>query len=180
MTDGEAGRLVVTDEGFTAFCDAEFSPVLGALTLWCGDRQVAEEMTSEAFARAFRDWHRVGRLDAPGAWVRHVAMNLARSTFRRRRIEQRAKRRLQSQSLAGQEQPDIAQAVTVREALQRLTADHRTVLVLRHYLQLPVAEVAEIMGRNPSAVTSLTQRAAVAFRNELDAQPLGEEVSHDR
>jgi RNA polymerase sigma-70 factor, ECF subfamily len=44
----------------------------------------------EAFLRAHRDWHRVGRYQYPGAWVRRVAANLATSALRRRLIEARA------------------------------------------------------------------------------------------
>lgn len=171
------------DGDFTAFCEREFSVIVGALTLWCGDRQVAEEVTSEAFARAYRDWNRIRHLDAPGAWVRRVAMNLATSRFRRRRAERRANRRLHGGARSDHHDPDGAAVVAVRAALQRLGVDHRTVLVLRHYLDLPVAEVAHIMGRSASAVTSLTNRAAVALAGELAAgeqAASAQEVRHDR
>lgn len=157
------------DSEFTAFCEREFPVVVGALTLWCGDRAVAEEVTSEAFARAYRDWHRVQGLDAPGAWVRRVAMNLATSRFRRRKAERRANRRAHAGTEDQHRDPDSATVLAVRAALQRLSPDHRTVLVLRHYLELPVAEVAQIMDRKSSAVTSLASRAAAALAAELGA-----------
>lgn len=172
------------DGDFTAFCGREFPVIVGALTLWCGDRVVAEEVTSEAFARAYRDWRRVRDLDAPGAWVRRVAMNLATSTFRRRQAERRANRRSHADERDEHRDPDSAAVVAVRAALARLSVQHRTVLVLRHYLDLPVAEVAEIMGRTPSAVTSLTGRAAAAFGEEFSAgghtAPTEEETRHVR
>lgn len=159
------------DGEFTALCEREFPRIVGAMTLWCGDRGVAEEVTSEAFARAYRDWHRVRQLDVPGAWVRRVAMNLARSTFRRRQAEWRANRRAHAGTVDRHRDPDSAAVVAVRDALQRVSADHRTVLVLRHYLEMSVVEVAETMGRSPSAVTSLTHRAAAALADELAAAP---------
>lgn len=159
------------DGEFTALCEREFPRIVGALTLWCGERGVAEEVTSEAFARAYRDWHRVRHLDAPGAWVRRVAMNLARSRFRRRQAEWRANRRTHAGAVDQHRDPDGAAVVAVRDALQRLSADHRTVLVLRHYLEMSVVEVAETMGRSPSAVTSLTHRAAAALAEELAVSP---------
>jgi RNA polymerase sigma-70 factor (ECF subfamily) len=159
------------DGEFTALCEREFSRIVGALTLWCGDRPVAEEVTSEAFARAYRDWQRVRQLDAPGAWVRRVAMNLARSSFRRRQAEWRANRRAHAGTVDRHRDPDGADIVAVRDALQRLAADQRTVLVLRHYLEMSVAEVAETMGRSPTAVTSLAHRAAAALADELMTSP---------
>lgn len=162
-TDGTAVR----DADFTAFVDAEYAVVVRALTLWCGDRSVAEEVTSEAFARAYRDWRRVRDLDAPGAWVRRVAINVATSRFRRRGAERRATRRLQGDARLAHHDPDGADVLAVRAALQRLTPDQRTVLVLRYYLDLPIREVAEVTGRSPSAVTSLANRAAAALRADL-------------
>lgn len=159
------------DGEFTALCEREFPRIVGAVTLWCGDRPVAEEVTSEAFARAYRDWHRVRGLDAPGAWVQRVAMNLARSRFRRRQAEWRANRRAHAGTGDGHQDPDGAAVVAVRDALQRLSPDHRTVLVLRHYLEMSVLEVAASMGRSPTAVTSLTQRAAAALAEELASTP---------
>lgn len=157
-------------EDFTAFCDAEFPRIAGALSLWCGDHAVAEEVTSEAFARAYRDWHRIRRMDAPGAWVRRVAINLATSRFRRRRARRRAEQRVADAALTVARDPDTAAVVAVREALQRLSTSHRTVLVLRYYLEMPIAEVAELMGRSETSVTSLTQRAAAALRGQLDRE----------
>jgi RNA polymerase sigma factor (sigma-70 family) len=173
----------VPDGDFTTFCDREYPQVLGALSLWCGDRGVAEEVTAEAFARAYRDWRKVRHLDAPGAWVRRVAINLATSTFRRRRTERRARRRIEAGTTSVSRDPDGADTVTVRAALQRLSEDHRTVLVLRYYLDLPVDEVARLTGRSASGVTSLTHRAAAAFREVLDVTepPAGvAEVDHER
>ena len=43
----------------------------------------AEEVTQEAFFRAYRDWETVGLMEHPGAWVRRVALNLAIGRWRR-------------------------------------------------------------------------------------------------
>ena len=169
------------EEAFTAFCDREYPAIVGALSLWCGDRDVAEEVASEAFARAYRDWGRVEHLDAPGAWVRRVAINLATSTFRRRRAERRARRRLTVSGVPEDQAHDVAQSVAVREALRRLRDDHREVLVLRYFLDLPVDEVAQTMGRSPTSVTTLTQRASAALREVLgEGDEIVQEVRHDR
>lgn len=169
------------EEAFTAFCDREYPVIVGALSLWCGDRGLAEEVASEAFARAYRDWRRIAHLDAPGAWVRRVAINLANSTFRRRRVERRACRRLAATTVPEPNEHDGAQNVAVREALQQLRQEHRTVLVLRYFLDLSIAEVAQTMGRSPTSVTTLTQRASAALREALgDGDAIVQEVRHDR
>lgn len=166
---------------FTAFCDAEHPRLVGAITLWCGSREVAEEVVQDAFARAYRDWYRIRQLDRPGAWVRRVAINLATSRFRRWRAERRANRRHAGRRTEPAHPPDIAAAVAVRQALEQLPASQRTVLVLRYYLDLPVTEVAEITGRSASAVTSLAGRALDALGNRVAADPAGsrQELGHE-
>ena len=47
-----------------------------------GNRWAAEDLAQEAFVRAHRDWNSVEQMDSPNAWVRRVAINLARSRFR--------------------------------------------------------------------------------------------------
>lgn len=173
----------MNEDEFASFCNDVHSRLVGALTLLCGgQRAVAEELCQEALARAYRDWHRIRHYDSPGAWVRRVAVNLARSQFRRMQAERRARGRLAGRVQTSGEDPDVAVGVTVARALRRLPEEQRTAVVLRYYLDLPIAQVAEITGRSESAVTSLTHRAVQALRQELDIElelddPSAEEVS---
>jgi len=93
--EGEVVQQVEWEAEFADFCVAEHSRLVGALSLYCGDRTLAEELAQDALSRACRDWKKVRRLGAPGAWTHRVAINLANSHFRRAAIELRAKRRLQ-------------------------------------------------------------------------------------
>lgn len=155
------------DDGFDAFCDREFPRLVGALALWCGDRDVAEEVAQEALARAYRDWARIGRYERPGAWVKRVAMNLARSRFRRWQAERRAKQRSAGRLETTHRDPDSADAVAVREAVADLPDTQREVLVLRYYLGHSARETADLLGRSPSSVSSITHRAMTTLRDVL-------------
>jgi DNA-directed RNA polymerase specialized sigma24 family protein len=69
---------------FEQFSLREYRGVVELAYALSGNRAGAEDIAQEAFLRAHRDWHRVGRYQHPGAWVRRVA-NLAASAVRRRR-----------------------------------------------------------------------------------------------
>jgi len=56
---------------------------------------------------------------------------------------------------------------TIWRALERLPADHRAVLVLRHYSQLSEAEMAQALGCRPGTVKSRLHRAHRALAAEL-------------
>lgn len=146
-----------------AFCRAEHSRLVGTLTLYTGDRAVAHELAQEALARACAQWSAVRRMDAPGAWVHRVAINLATSAFRRRRAERAAVTRLGGRREA-LDVPETSDVLAVRRAVADLPPRMRTALVLRYYSDLSVDQAAEAMGCRPGTVTSLTSKALTALR----------------
>ena len=158
-----------------AFCTLEHPRLVGALSLYCGDRGVAEELAQDALARAVKDWRKVRTLEAPGAWTHRVAMNLANSYFRRRVAEARADRRLQIEHRREQVASlDPADAVTIRTAVASLPRRQRSVLILRYYLDLPVREVAAAMECPEGTVKTLTRKAISSLRNRLSVGDLQE------
>jgi RNA polymerase sigma-70 factor (sigma-E family) len=155
VRDGDA-------EAFERFCRAEYGSVVRTAWLITGDREAAVDLAQEAFARAFERWASVSRLDRPGAWATRVVTNLALSWQRRRRREQRA---LASQAERWAVPVDPAPSdLDLLRALSRLTARQRTVIVLRYYADMPVAEVASALGRRPGTVRALTAQALAILR----------------
>ena len=65
--------------------DASYRRLVGQLYAVCGDLADAEDVVQEAFVRAVQHHRRFARLDNPEAWLRTVAVNAARSRWRRRR-----------------------------------------------------------------------------------------------
>ncbi|MGH2774808.1 MAG: RNA polymerase sigma factor [Actinomycetota bacterium] len=149
-----------------SFCRREYPRLVGALSLYCGDRHVAEELAQEAIARVCRDWHRVKGMDAPGAWTHRVAINLANSHLRRRAAERNARQRLAARGTEVFDEPDTASAVALRQAVAKLPRRQRIALVYRYYLDLSVREAAELMECPDGTVKTLTARAISNLRRE--------------
>ncbi len=59
------------------------------------------------------------------------------------------------------------QAAGVLDAIDRLTAEQRSVLLLRMLADLPVAEIARIVGKPQSAVKALLRRALASLNRGL-------------
>lgn len=55
----------------------------------------------------------------------------------------------------------------LRQALQRLSTEHRTVIELRHWQQMSFAEIGKELDRSADAAQHLWQRAIVKLRDEL-------------
>ena len=163
-----------------AFCAAAYPQLVGALSLYVGDRFLAEELAQEALLRACRQWPKVSALDSPGGWTWRVATNLANSHFRRRRAARRAQRRLEGTAEASYVDPDGAEAVAVRRAVAALPERQRTAFVLRHVQELTVEETAARIGASPDAVKSLTKRATATLRDQLGEHlPVTSKEPHD-
>ena len=151
----------------SAFCRREWPRLVGSLSLFTGDSDLAEELAQETLARVCRDWRKVSTLDSPGAWAHRVALNLARSHFRHRAV---ARRHLNRLAAAAQiDAPDAATVIAVRHAVAMLPLRQRTALVLRYFADLSVAETAEAMRCPQGTVKTLTRQAILALR----ADPIG-------
>jgi len=146
----------------TAFCRREWPRLVGSLSLFTGDGDLAQELAQETLARVCRDWRKVSNLDAPGAWAHRVALNLARSHFRHRAVVRRVDSRLEAGAQA--DDPDRATVIAVRNAVAQLPIRQRTALVLRYFADLSVAETAETMQCPQGTVKTLTREAIRALR----------------
>jgi DNA-directed RNA polymerase specialized sigma24 family protein len=91
---GEGGWQVAETVDFEAFCVAENTALIRMLTLYCGDREVAQDLAQETLARAWVHWRRVRGMDRGDLWLRRVALNLAKSHFRHTKVERSARTRM--------------------------------------------------------------------------------------
>lgn len=144
------------DAELTAFIRVEHPRLVGMLALYCGDRDVAADLAQEALARACRDWDKVSALECPGAWTRRVAINLANSAARRRKVHLRAQELLSSEGRLPGGDGDDADAIAVRAALATLPPRARMAVVLRYFADLSVADTARAMGCAEGTVKALT------------------------
>lgn len=153
--------------GAAAFCEAQIPRLVGALTLYCGDKGLAEELAQEALARAVQHWNKIGSSDQRDGWVYRVEINLANSRFRRLLAERRANQKLATRSET-QQSLDPGTALAVRRAVSELPRRQRAPLTLRYYLDLPVVEVANVMDCPESTVKTLTRRGLDRLKQLLD------------
>lgn len=118
-------------DDLSAFCRREHPRLVGALSLYCGDPLLAQELAQETLVRVCQRWEQVRAKGSPAAWAHRVALNLAHSWYRRRAAERRA---LAHHGAPQPVAPASADDIAVRAAVARLPHAEREVLVLRFYL----------------------------------------------
>jgi RNA polymerase sigma-70 factor (ECF subfamily) len=146
---------VADTEGFEEFYTATVGRLIGVLFPVTGDLHEAEDIVQEAYARASTRWARLRDYDAPEAWVRRVAMNLA--TDRGRRLQRQARALLRAGPPPAVP-PASVEAMALADALRTLPVHQRQAIVLHHLVDLPLDEVAAILGTRTGTVKSWLAR----------------------
>jgi RNA polymerase sigma factor (sigma-70 family) len=139
-----------------------------AVLVSVGDRDTAQDLVAEAFARAWASWPTVSRHPAPAAWVVRTALNAGVSRWRRRRRELAvpdlalvADRPGAGEASGGSVDPRIM------AALLRLPARQRQVVALRLFLDLDTERAARVLGIAPGTVQAHLGRAMASLRDDL-------------
>ena len=144
------------------------------------DADLAEDAVQAALVMAWRELRTLRDPDRFEPWLHRILTNECYAEARRR-TRWSANIRVLPLDDAG----DAADILTVndRDQLERafrsLSLNHRTVVVLHHYLDLPLDRVAEIVGAPVGTVGSRLHYATGQLRSALiaDAQPTTREVA---
>src|SRR5580700_1374640 len=148
---------------FAEFFAASWEPCLRAVAASTGNMTLAEDQTSEAFARACASWHKVRHHPAPRAWIVRTALNTGASWWHRRNNETA----LTSHDVAAVDSQGTGLDAAVLTALRRLPARQREVILLRVFLDLDIDTTARQLGIAPGTVRAHLSRAMTALRDEL-------------
>lgn len=154
---------------FDEFAAAASPQLLRSAYLLTGDRDHAEDLVQAALVRVARRWKVARR--SPHAFAHRVLVNLLhdrRRSLSRRVSEQRLDEfddRLRPSAA------DDAQALVDRmamlDAVGRLPARQREVVVLRFFADLSIADTAAAIGASEGTVKTHTSRALIALRVAL-------------
>jgi RNA polymerase sigma-70 factor (ECF subfamily) len=136
----------------------EHATVFRTVLALCGDRAAAEDATQEAFARALERWRRLRDRPWVAGWIAVTAMNAARRAMRRGRVTQRLDRHA----------PDPDVAIDLWRALRSLPARQQEAAVLRYVADLPVGEVAAVMGCAEGTAKAHLARARQTLKQQLE------------
>lgn len=147
----------------------------------------AEDITQEAFVRAFHSLHRFREQARFSTWITRIAMNLCtdrvRMAHRRASLEQKeAQGALEWMTMSGVSPNPIEEiersrtAALVRQAVMALPPHHRTALILRDFEGKEYEEIGEVFGCSTGGAKLRVLRARRALKSRL-APLLGEQDS---
>jgi len=137
-----------------------------------GDTDDADDATQDAFARAWRARRSLRDAARFDAWFGRILVNVCREHLRQRARSPIRQLRETAEETAEPTVADASNQTSSRDAvvraLARLDADHRIVVVLRYWADLPVDEIAARVGVPPGTVKSRLHSALRSMRPRLE------------
>jgi RNA polymerase sigma-70 factor (ECF subfamily) len=127
--------------GFDEIFAAEFTAVERTVFLIVHDRELAKELTQDAFVALLQAWRKVSRYERPGAWVRRVAIRLAVRALRRHEHRSRAERTAPAPSGV-----TASRDLDVWSAVGTLSPRQRAAVVLFYFEDRSIDDVADMLG----------------------------------
>ncbi|RLP98012.1 sigma-70 family RNA polymerase sigma factor [Micromonospora sp. CV4] len=159
-TGGRRGVAVSDGELISELYAGSFRRLVVQLYAVTGDLNEAQEAVQEAFTKALTAPRRFAELENPEAWLRRVAVNVARSRFRRRRVLDGLLRRIGPPPAVADHSPEH---LALLAALRGLPEGQRQALALHYLVDLPVDEVAATLGVSAGTVKSRLSRGRTAL-----------------
>jgi RNA polymerase sigma-70 factor (ECF subfamily) len=156
-------------DAFGILAERALPRLVGTAGLILRDADAADDAAQETLVRAWRDLPGLRDPIRFDAWLHRVLVRACGDQVRRRQRD----RRNAVANPPSPSGPDSEQRVAERDemdrALERLTVEQRTAVVLHYYLGLSHPEVAEAIGQPIGTVKSRLSRALDRLRAALAA-----------
>ena len=158
-------------DAFAELYERYFDKIYRYCVMKTGNRAEAEDMTQQVFIKAAKSISSFKWRNVPfSAWLYRIAHNQLVDYLRKKSRQHSLP--LDEAVAVSDSNPqkttelkmDIKEMI---EATKGLTAAQREVISLRFASELPIARVAEIMGKSQGAVKALQHSAIVALRKKM-------------
>jgi RNA polymerase sigma-70 factor (ECF subfamily) len=137
------------------------------------DTDRAEDAVQETLVRCWRDMRTLRDPDRFDAWLHRLLLNAVSNEARRHRAYAAAIVLLRSEPAQTDISGDLADRDELARVFGRLSIDHRTIVVLHHYVGMSAEEAAGVIGIPIGTARSRLHYATHALRAALDADARG-------
>lgn len=132
------------------------------------DRDRADDATQQALVSAWDHLRSLRDPDRFDAWTYRLVVHAAYREAKRERQHHQPVRWVTNDEYSGHEAfAALAERDELEEAFRTLSPEHRAILTLRYYADLPLAQIAEILGIPIGTVGSRLHHATRRMREAL-------------
>jgi RNA polymerase sigma-70 factor (ECF subfamily) len=186
MNEARPSRLISeciagNDEAITMLVRQYETGVFRLALSIVGDQAEANEITQETFIAALRGLPSYQEQHSFKAWLYKIALNHSRNHLRKRKVLERLRTTLtsifqvekQNQVLPEEAAIENEKDAAIWKSLNELDERYRTVMILRYFHELSIAEISEILSVNEGTIHSRLYSAREKLRNALKDLRIG-------
>ena len=144
-----------------------------------GDFHIAQEITQDAFLRAYQKLETLKNHNLFGGWLYVIASRLCADWFQKKSLPEQSlevtdmnevNRASYSRYMAQKQEAeaDETRREVVKELLQKLPESERTVMTLHYLGEMTIKTISEFLGVSPNTVKSRLSRARNRLKKEED------------
>ncbi|GAA4260602.1 SigE family RNA polymerase sigma factor [Dactylosporangium darangshiense] len=137
-----------------------------------GDRHRADDAVQDALTALYQRWGRMHEVRNLDAYVHTMVVRAVLSDRRRFWARVQLWANPPDETPGPPDDPGPEQRMVLRQALRALPEGQRTVIVLRFLCDLPVEEVAAVLGRSEGTVKSQTSHGLKSLRRLLSGSEI--------
>jgi RNA polymerase sigma factor (sigma-70 family) len=167
---------MLSDTQIEQIYDATITDLYRYVSRRCGgQRELAEDVTQEAWLRAIKDWNQKGIPPNPIGWLTTVARNLLLNHFRRREgvsIDDVSPAEIMN-ALDSSADGSAEVISIVCHALTRIPDAEARLLETFHFDRWKMSQLAEAYGTTEKAIEGRLRRARERLRRELETTMRG-------
>ena len=156
------------DDEFAEFANAYAERLRNTAFMLCHDWHLAQDLTQTALTKLFLSWRRAAQAENLVAYAQKILLRVYLDHRRRRSSSETVPGVLHEP--AYRHNPELR--LTMLDALGRLPARDRAIVILRYFEDYSVDQVADVLEIPASVVKSQTRRSLAKLRELLAADQL--------
>jgi RNA polymerase sigma-70 factor (ECF subfamily) len=172
MVTGRAARESDADQervaAFQGLADRHLYANYRLANAIMGDPVESQDAVHDAVVTAWQRWDSLRDPAKFEAWFGRIVVNTCRDRLRRMSRRQTTDIEAASALVGADDSKAVQDRMQVEQALGQLGADDRVVLALRHYRDLKIEEIAQLLGVPVSTANSRLRTARARLREALD------------
>jgi RNA polymerase sigma-70 factor (ECF subfamily) len=157
-------------EAFGELAAGEVDRLNAIARLVLRDPDLAEDAVQEALVRCWRQLPKLRDVERFDGWLYRILIHAAQDEISKRRRFQVAVQSVKREPAVADRSREVADREELEQGFGRLSVQHRAVVVLHHYVGLPLPEVAAALGIPAGTAKSRYHYAMAALRSALEAE----------
>lgn len=162
-------------EQFSLIYDQYIEKIYRFVYLKVNSQEIAEDITSKVFLNGWESYKNQKKIENPGAFLYQIARNMVVDHYR-----EKGGTKIISADNAPQiidnkvnlyEKAVLASEIeSIKSAIQKLKKDYQDVIIWHYLEDMPVVQIAEIMGKPEGTIRVMIHRGLKSLQDELSQE----------